>query len=158
MTSLNYSYFGHMVTALIRKDEQLLLVEEQHSGASDTTWALPAGKVEQGEDIITALQRELREETGLRIVGIPQLVFVVQVLTETNEGIVEGCGFHFACDIAGDIYAQDPDTIVIGAQWFPEDEAVRRLEQLGWYDCTALKRWLSGEAVESVYTIHRKTN
>jgi len=156
MPSSTYHYFGHMVTALIRRDRRLLLVEEHHAGTSDTTWALPAGKVEPGEDIITALQRELREEIGLCMVGMPQLVFVVQVLTETSEGVVEGCGFHFACDVGGDIHPQDPDTIVIGAQWFPEDEAIRRLEQLRWYDCTALKQWLSDEVNGSVYTIHRK--
>lgn len=45
--------------------DQLVLV---HRTGLHAGWSLPGGTVESGEDFDTALQRELLEETGLRIV------------------------------------------------------------------------------------------
>jgi 8-oxo-dGTP diphosphatase len=68
-----YGRFGVGVAGLIRDaDGRLLLVHRTYS--KDEPWALPGGWLE-GDDgpIEQALERELREETGLRIAVGPVL-------------------------------------------------------------------------------------
>jgi 8-oxo-dGTP diphosphatase len=155
----NYRYFGHMVTALIRRNGQLLLVQEQHPDARTPSWTLPAGKVEPGEELIEALRRELKEETGLTLEGQPVLAFTVQVLTTTGDEVIEGIGFHFVCDVSGYPQSQDPDGLVIAARWFPESEALHLLAALDWYDCSFLRKWLYEEMrTGEVYTVRQSAS
>lgn len=53
-------------------DGQLVLIQRQDNGL----WGLPGGIVDWGEDIATAVGRELFEETGLTLVKIRRLVGV----------------------------------------------------------------------------------
>lgn len=155
----NYRYFGHMVIALVQRDGQLLLVLEKHPDTNIPSWTLPAGKVESGEGIVEALRRELKEETGLILESQPFLAFTVQVLTTTDDEVVEGIGFHFSCNVSGYPQPQDPDGIVIAAGWFPDSEALQHLSTLNWYDCSYLQSWLSkGMRAGEVYTVQRNTN
>jgi ADP-ribose pyrophosphatase YjhB (NUDIX family) len=63
---LRYGHFGVGVAALIRDDRgRILLVHRTYS--RDEPWALPGGWLEGSEPIERALERELLEETGLRI-------------------------------------------------------------------------------------------
>jgi ADP-ribose pyrophosphatase YjhB (NUDIX family) len=50
----------------------LVLVRRRDNGQ----WAIPGGLVDWGENIATAVQRELLEETGLTLVSSPQLTGV----------------------------------------------------------------------------------
>jgi ADP-ribose pyrophosphatase YjhB (NUDIX family) len=62
-----YGRFAVGVAALIRDERgQVLLVHRTYS--RDEPWALPGGWLERSDETIArALQRELREETGLRV-------------------------------------------------------------------------------------------
>lgn len=62
------------VRAIIEYEGQLLLVRNR---SSPDFWALPGGGVDNGEDIITALHRELVEETGI-VPLIGKLLYVHQ--------------------------------------------------------------------------------
>ena len=51
---------------------QIVLIRRRDNGR----WALPGGIVDWGEDVSTAVKRELAEETGLELVQIRRLVGV----------------------------------------------------------------------------------
>src|ERR1700730_7612700 len=85
---LRYGWHGGGVAALIRDEQgRILLVHRTYS--NDEPWALPGGWLEGNEPIETALERELLEETGLRVrVGRPAAVehagFAVVLLMEAE--------------------------------------------------------------------------
>ena len=58
----------HVAVAVIVDSQQQVLIalrqSHQHQG---NLWEFPGGKVEQGESVIAALQREIEEEVGLRV-------------------------------------------------------------------------------------------
>jgi 8-oxo-dGTP diphosphatase len=82
--------------------DEILLIKSPKRG-----WEFPGGQVEEGEDLITATQRECEEETGVQItVGA-----LVGVYTSVQKSI-QMLGF-LATYISGDL------------QTSPESEAVR---------------------------------
>jgi len=89
----------------------ILLIKTAKAG-----WELPGGRVEPGEDFITALTREVREETGCAI-DVGRLTGVT-----SNTGAPRITIFTFLCrHIAGDPYPGDDS---IDAGWFAPDTAV----------------------------------
>lgn len=57
-----------MVTAVIERDKKyLLLKRSKHHTVQMGKWQFPEGGVEFGEQPITAMKRELLEETGLKL-------------------------------------------------------------------------------------------
>ena len=73
-----------IVCATIVKEGRVLLVRHSSRQKSDyEDWPLPAGRVELGEGLEEALERELMEETSLR-------VRVVRRLTEHIDPYTEG--------------------------------------------------------------------
>ena len=70
------------VGAIIFGDDGSVLLVQRGAPPRAGTWSLPGGKVEAGEDVFTAVQREVLEETRLVVDAGP----VVEVVTLSGEG------------------------------------------------------------------------
>ena len=56
-----------VVAAVIRRDGKILITQRPDDVHLAKLWEFPGGKVEAGESLTAALQREIREELGVRI-------------------------------------------------------------------------------------------
>ena len=61
--------FELSVKAIVVNDDQQVLVLKRHSFSGDLFCDLPGGRLEDGDDIFTALQRELLDEIGCLAIG-----------------------------------------------------------------------------------------
>jgi 8-oxo-dGTP diphosphatase len=62
-----------VVCALIERDGQVLVAQRPPHKHLPLKWEFPGGKVETGEDPATALEREIQEELGCRLVNLTRL-------------------------------------------------------------------------------------
>lgn len=74
-------YVQVRVTGILVEDDRLLLVKQKVSDARG--WSLPGGRLEQGETLESAIERELLEETGL-ITKVVKLLYVCDVPTAAS--------------------------------------------------------------------------
>lgn len=107
------------VGAVVFKDDKILLVKRGNAPA-ENMWAIPGGKVELGETLKEAAQRELLEETGIRIkAGDP--VYSFEVIQRNESGKIL---FHYfivdleAQYLSGDIKPADDAK---DAAWISEE-------------------------------------
>ena len=85
--------------AVVRDGGKILLLRRADRGFDAGLWEFPGGKIETGEELVAALEREVREETGLEVsVGRPFATwhFVKEPFWVT--------GVTFVCDrISGEV-------------------------------------------------------
>lgn len=99
---------------------RVLLVKGDRRG-----WEPPGGQVELGEDLVEALEREIREESGVRV-EVSRLVGVYSNLGRPDRGLAEQINFVFSCRwVSGEPRAGDECT---EAGFFEADEARRMVE------------------------------
>ena len=58
---------------IIRSGKKVLFLQRKPKNYGETVWAIPAGKIEQGESPEQALKREVKEETDLDLENFYQL-------------------------------------------------------------------------------------
>ena len=114
------------VSALIRQGEGFLLVYQQRKEDPYPTWALPGGRLEDGESLAHGLVREAREETGLVIDRVGLLVSIAHQLDKRTAS--QAISFVFeAAEWTGIVAPADPEGVVRAAQFFPVAEAIVRM-------------------------------
>jgi ADP-ribose pyrophosphatase YjhB (NUDIX family) len=72
------------VTGILIEDGEILLVKQKVSDSR--AWSLPGGRLEQGETLESAVERELKEETGL-VTKVKKLLYVCDV-PEANPSLI----------------------------------------------------------------------
>ena len=55
---------GAVAILPLQHDGRILLVRQHRHPVGTALWEIPAGKLEQGEEVLACAKRELREETG----------------------------------------------------------------------------------------------
>jgi 8-oxo-dGTP diphosphatase len=126
--------------AIIRFGDDLLMVRQAGPG-EEPFWVLPGGRVEPGELVTEAVVREVREETGIRVLDPGRVAFVVQV-DERRESW-NATAWTFEVDSwEGELAPADPDGYVLEAAWVPVAEACQRLALISWHSLTV--RYLQG--------------
>ncbi len=96
------------VGAIVFCDNRVLLVRRGRPPA-DGQWAIPGGAVELGESLAQAAEREIHEETGIRIAA-QEPIYVFDMIERDPDGRVR---FHYVIvDLAarylgGELHAGD---------------------------------------------------
>jgi len=101
-----------VVGCLVRNAQnEVLLIRHQKRG-----WEIPQGRVEEGEDLVEALHREVLEEAGIKIEAGP-LASVWSMVSLPPALIFTFLGRYKSGNLSG-----SGDSVE--ACWFPEGEAV----------------------------------
>ncbi len=92
------------VGAVVFKNNRVLLVRRGQAPSEDL-WAIPGGSVEIGETLQQAAEREILEETGVKIrAGKP--IYTFDVIDRDEDGKIR---FHYVIvDLAADYVSGDP--------------------------------------------------
>jgi 8-oxo-dGTP diphosphatase len=105
--------------ALIEGPEGLLLVQNRRrNGRVD--WSPPGGVIDEGEQLLEGLTREVLEETGLRVTTWEGPVYEVHA-EAPGLGWSLRVEVHRAVEFEGDVVVDDPDGIVVDAAWLDDD-------------------------------------
>jgi 8-oxo-dGTP pyrophosphatase MutT (NUDIX family) len=113
------------VAAIAEKDGRFLVVEERIN--QSLVFNQPAGHVEQGESLLTAVIRETREETAWRF---EPAALIGVYLWRSPESGVASMRFAF-CGTVDDHQPQQPlDHGIIGTHWLSPKELREREQRL----------------------------
>jgi 8-oxo-dGTP diphosphatase len=126
------------VAALLRREGQTLLVRQPGPGDSRAAWALPGGVVEPGELLIESLVREVRQETGIEVLRVGNLIQVIQSHHPAEDswsggeppqpgGRVTVFVFEVA-EWTGDPPTEDAEGFVREARFWSRNKAIELLE------------------------------
>ena len=122
---------------VVRRDGSVLLVWDQ----ADEQWYFPGGGIEAGESPEEALDREVAEETGFRLLSCTPLVFAEQ---PTAKGVTKECHFFLA-----EIDDTDPGSAEHEVEWVPLHEAPARMEAASRIALTlATPSWVTATVVD----------
>jgi len=117
-----------IAAGVVTHDDCLLLVRQNSNDR--TYWSLPGGVIEDGEDLLTGLSRELHEEAGIRPRGLPDLAHVTELRTPTS------CSTAFVFRVPEwereTEVPYDPSGEVDRSGLFPFHEARALLAELPW--------------------------
>ncbi|MBM3423754.1 MAG: (deoxy)nucleoside triphosphate pyrophosphohydrolase [Chlorobi bacterium] len=75
-------HIGDVVCAIIERDGSFLVAQRPEGKSLAFKWEFPGGKVEEGEPVLEALHREIREELGISVTVSAPLTPVFHAYTD----------------------------------------------------------------------------
>lgn len=100
----------HVVAAIIKKDDKVLITRRADHKLLSGYWEFPGGKVDDGEDPRSALEREIHEELGVRI-AVKQFYSSSEHEYDFGTIILDGY-ICYLCEEVGEIRSTDHDLVV----------------------------------------------
>lgn len=107
------------VYAVIKSERGVLLVRDR---TSDEKWDLPGGGIEKGENLTNALKREVKEETGLKVINEPQKIceFTEYFYDIDSKKGWESHRFFFEVSSEGEPVLDGNNDDIVNARFFKE--------------------------------------
>lgn len=123
----------HIATGIVVRDGKLLMVASRYPNHSQPLWNLPGGRQLPGELLSETAEREVLEETGVRV-EVRELAY----LGESFDGEVHFLNATFVCDVVAlpfdsltlaqdKLSAQGDNDHVAEASWVPLAEVGERI-------------------------------
>ncbi|MCR5147373.1 MAG: NUDIX hydrolase [Eubacterium sp.] len=104
--------------------QKILINKEFRLAPGEWVYNFPAGLIDEGEDYKTAAERELREETGLKLISVDDFInesySAVGFSNEKNVCVVGKC--------SGEITGSDSALEEIEAAWYTKEEVGKLLK------------------------------
>jgi 8-oxo-dGTP diphosphatase len=128
--------------ALVEADAGVLLVRNvRRGGRSD--WSTPGGVIDADDgSLLEGLTREVEEETGLRVTAWEGPLYEV-VCEAIDLGWILRAEIHRAVAYEGELRVDDPDGIVVEAEFLPVHECLARLAPGARWVHEPLCEWLA---------------
>lgn len=117
-----------VVVVIFNQRQQVLFVHNRRYTIGRLEWELPAGRVEEGESVEAAAEREAREETGC---DLQELTYLC--CQNPANGMSDALVHVFAARVAREAEILDTDEIS-GKKWFSEEEYLQLLQTNGTRD------------------------
>ncbi|WML56161.1 NUDIX domain-containing protein [Neobacillus sp. PS2-9] len=135
-----------VVSVSIIQDNEVLIIKENKPTAQNK-WNFPSGRIEQGEDILFAARREVKEETGFDV----KLVNSTGVYNFTSNTSHQVILFHFIGEITGGSLTID-EAEIIDSKWISLDE-LKDLDNEKLRDASGIKQITDALINERIYPI-----
>jgi phosphatase NudJ len=102
--------------ALVVKDNKFVIVQEA-LGLVRGQWNIPAGHLDENENIHAGTIREVKEETGLDV-QLEGLIGIYQHKSKLGNNVV---GFYFHASVTGGVLKNDPEEIM-DVKWVTSED------------------------------------
>ncbi|WP_179194838.1 NUDIX hydrolase [Bacillus sp. EAC] len=115
-----------IVSTVILKDDRVLMIQE---GKKDNfgLWNIPSGGIEPGENIVEAVKREAKEETGYDV-NVLNLTGIYNFISQIGNHLVR---FNYVSEIvSGELHFDGLE--IINADWFTFNDVLKMDETKLW--------------------------
>lgn len=133
-----------VASGVIVADSGVLLVANRRRNG-EVDWSTPGGVIDPGETTLGALTREVFEETGIGVTSWSESIYQVEVAAP-DHGFHLEVWCHQAEEFTGSIVVDDPDGIVIAAEYVALDLVADWLDGSPPWVAEPLVEYLMGEA------------